>query len=201
MLVAVQPVHHEVEEQRPDLGGSQRTLGPHRHGEDRAEHGLRGGGHDRCREVREPGSDQSLPASGVLATAAGERLRPGLGKETDLSLVQGDQVTVRQGEVDVVLQSPPQLGVRVATLCAGGGLEFVHRLVEERRKDLVLAGEVSIDRGAAQAGAGAEFVDADSMKSLFVEGCCSGIEYLSVATHGCTVARVRNDRSHVHSRS
>lgn len=97
-------------------------------------------------------------------------------------------------ELDMMADQTLEVGVGVLVHRFRGADQLVHRLVEQGGQDLVLAGEVAVDRRPGEPRASAQLVDARTMESLLVEQFRGDIENLPAPVHSASVARCVNDR-------
>src|SRR5215204_1498809 len=130
-----------------------------------------------------------LPALGVLDAPSIECARPRIHEGADLALIKINEVPVARGKVQMVSERTIEIALRIVVDGNGCADQLVHRLVEQGRQDLVLAGEVPVDRGAAQPGSPADLIDPHAVESLFVERLRSGVEDLPVPVHAPTITR------------
>ncbi len=84
------------------------------------------------------------------------------------------------------------VGVLLHGFC--GADQLVHRLVEQGSQDLILAGEVSVDRWTCKSCTSTQLVDTRTVESLLVEQFRSDIENLTAPVHIVSLARRVNDR-------
>lgn len=166
---------------RPGRPGGEREDRPQAHLRKRGDHALGG--------VGEPSGDKALPAGRVGGPAGTERAAPRLGQRVDLALVERHQVRAVSSEVEVVPQHTLQVVGRILLARRHDRQQDVHRLVQERREDLVLAGEVSIDGWSRQASASADLVDTDPVETSLLEGLGRGIENPAPSVHRATLTR------------
>ncbi len=148
-----------------------------RSGVQQAEDGVHGDAGPVLGQRRVQGADDADPDLDVLALEPPHPLAVRVAQPVQLAVVEGDQGAVVEGEVDVALDERVQKGLRGA---AAPGLVLRHpppSALQEALADphqqlgehRVLAGEVPVEAGAADADGGAYLVDADTVEAALGE--------------------------------
>ncbi|ESU47984.1 hypothetical protein P376_4032 [Streptomyces sp. HCCB10043] len=164
-------------------GGGRRAAGQGvgagqvRGGVQQAEDGVHGDTGPVLGQRRVEGADDADPDLDVLALEAAHPLAVRVAQPVQLPVVEGDEGAVVEGEVDVALDERVQEGLRGAvapglvlrhpqTAAFEEPLTDPHQQFGEHR---VLAGEVAVEAGAADADGGAYLVDADTVEAALGE--------------------------------
>lgn len=138
------------------------------------------------------GADHFDPQLHVLPLEPAHSLAVGVPEAVQLTVVQGDQGAVVEGEVDVALDERVQQRLRGAV--AGGrvlgdpqlsaGQEALADADQEFGEHRVLAGEVAVEAGSADPHGSAYFVDAHAVEAALGEEAGSLLEDLLTACRG-----------------
>ncbi len=136
-------------------------------------------------------ADDGHPHLDVLALESAHPLAVGVPQAVQLPVVQGDQGTVVEGEVDVALDERvqerlggPALGGVLGDPQLPAGQQPLADADEQLGEHRVLAGEVPVEAGAADPDGGAYLVDADAVEAALGEEAGGLLEDL-LAAGGC----------------
>jgi hypothetical protein len=119
----------------------------------------------------------------VLADAPDEQLPPGVDERAVLERVDRDQRLVVDGEARMVADEELEFLVRVVEHVRRLDRDLVHGVRQQRREDLVLSGEVVVERAAGDPDGLADLVHADAVKAPLTKETGRRVEDLRRAFH------------------